>query len=165
MHWVYKAHTNRSPSSSPPNTLCSSTINTPRQRAAEEKPPEAGAALAGEHREPLSWQGHGEARDKGSSVFGKRYRDSQAHAASFSHLQLEGTAQLRDLRWKAPRKRRWEFSRLSEPEAPARGSSHSQPRQCQDLAPVKPTQSELSTRAKLVVFMQPTLRDEGQAEN
>lgn len=88
------------------HTLCSSTINTPRQRAAEEKPPEAGAALAGEHREPLSWQGHGEARDKGSSVFGKRYRDSQAHAASFSHLQLEGTAQLRDLRWKAPRKRR-----------------------------------------------------------
>lgn len=54
------------------HTLCSSTINTPRQRAAEEKPPEPGAALAGEHREPLSWQGHGEARDKGSSVFGKR---------------------------------------------------------------------------------------------
>lgn len=142
------------------HTLCSSTINTPRQRAAEEKPPEPSSALAGEHREPLSWQGHGEARDKGSSVFGKRYRDSQAHTASFSHLQLEGTAQLRDLRWKAPRKQRWECpcqsQRLQLMDHPI-PSQHN----CQDLAPRKPTQNGLSTRAKLVASMQPTLGMKG----
>lgn len=85
-------------------------------------------------------------------------RPTQLHSVTYSWR-----GQLRDLRWKAPRERRWEFS-LSELEAPAHGSSHSQP-DCQDLAPVKPARSVLCTRAKLVVSMQPTPGDTGQKEN
>lgn len=145
------------------HTLCSSTINTPRQRAAEEKPPEPSTALAGEHREPLSWQGHGEARDKGSSVFGKRYRDRRGphsfiqsptaggdSTAPGSPVESTMRTEMGILLVRAGGPSSWIFPF---------------PPNCQDLAPVKPARSVLCTRAKLVMSMQPTPGDTGQKEN
>lgn len=74
LHWVYKTHTNRSPSSSfPTNTLCSRHNKHPETKSSWRKDPWTQWLCWEESTErALWWQGHDKAWDKGSSVYGKR---------------------------------------------------------------------------------------------